>query len=86
MLQRVTRTLVPLFLLVASALLGACSPRIWAGDPTTTGDPPTTTRATTAAVNVPFCDGGSRAKGCLFGENCRVTEKDCQVCQCLPPP
>lgn len=86
MLQRVTRTLVPLILLAASALLSACSPRIFAGDPSTTGDPPSTNSATTAAVNVPFCPGGSRAKGCLFGENCRVTEKDCQVCQCLPPP
>jgi hypothetical protein len=52
-------------------------------EPPVTGDPPSTNAATTSrAKDVPFCPGGNRAKGCVFGQNCRITEQGCQVCQC----
>jgi len=61
-----------------------CSPRVLAADPATTGDDPSLTRQTSAPVEgVPFCEGGDRGRMCALGANCRVTEKGCQVCQCL---
>ncbi|HTV22547.1 MAG TPA: hypothetical protein VMG12_27855 [Polyangiaceae bacterium] len=69
------------------ALASACSPRVFAGDPFTTGDAPSVNRATSSRIeNVPYCQGGQRDTDCLFGANCRVTEAGCQVCQCLSPP
>ena len=65
------------------AALG-CSPRVFASDPATTGDDPRVNQQTSAPVaGVPFCEGGDRAALCALGANCRVTEKGCQVCQCL---
>jgi len=52
------------------------------GEPPVTGDPPSTNAATTSRKDVPFCPGGDRAKACVFGQNCRITEQGCQVCQC----
>lgn len=70
---------------LASGLSG-CSPRVFSGDPATTGDSPSLNRATSAPIEgVPYCSGGNRASDCLFGANCRVTNAGCQVCQCLPP-
>lgn len=64
----------------------ACSPRVFAGDPSTTGDNPSLNRSTSSRVkNVPYCSGGQRDTDCLFGANCRVTNEGCQVCQCLSP-
>jgi hypothetical protein len=72
--------------LVAAFGLLACSPRVFAGDPSTTGDDPSLNRATSSRVkNVPYCPGGQRDSDCLFGANCRVTQQGCQVCQCLSP-
>lgn len=74
-----------LALLCALAPL-ACSPRVFAGDPSTTGDSPGLNRSTSSRVeNVPYCPGGQRDSDCLFGANCRVTQQGCQVCQCLSP-
>lgn len=65
----------------------ACSPRMFAADPKTTGDSPSINTQTSRPVaNVPYCPGGDRASTCLLGANCRVTEKGCQVCQCLSAP
>ena len=70
---------------LASGLAG-CSPRVFAGDPATTGDSPSLNRATSAPIQgVPYCSRGNRASDCLFGANCRVTNEGCQVCQCLTP-
>lgn len=70
-----------------AAIVAGCSPRAYAGDPSTTGDGPALNRATSAPIeNVPYCSGGARASACLLGANCRVTEAGCQVCQCLGPP
>jgi hypothetical protein len=70
-----------------AAFAAGCSPRVFAGDPSTTGDEPSLNRSTSAPVeNVPYCAGGARASACLLGANCRVTEAGCQVCQCLGPP
>jgi hypothetical protein len=67
-------------------LLAACSPRVFASDPSTTGDDPSTNLSTTTRrSDVPYCSGGNRASACAFGANCRVTEQGCQVCQCLSP-
>jgi hypothetical protein len=73
--------------LAMGASLCAClSPRSYARDPSTTGDSPNVTKATTAeARGVAYCPGGQRAQACLLGANCRVTEQGCQVCQCLSP-
>lgn len=63
-----------------------CDLRPFAGDPKTSGDDPRVNTATSApAANVPYCPGGNRASTCVFGANCRVTEDNCQVCQCLNP-
>lgn len=63
-----------------------CDLRSFAGDPKTSGDDARVNSATTApAANVPYCSGGNRASACVFGANCRVTEDNCQVCQCLSP-
>jgi hypothetical protein len=71
-------------LLAVSTL--ACSSRVFAGNPSTTGDTPSLNRATSAPVkDVPYCPGGRRDSDCLFGANCRVTREGCQVCQCLSP-
>jgi hypothetical protein len=76
-------------LLAALAVLAGlpgCSPRIFASDPATTGDAPSTNLSTTTRrEDVPYCSGGNRAAACAFGANCRVTEQGCQVCQCLSP-
>lgn len=69
------------------ALSLACEPRVFARDPSTSGDSPALNRATSRRQpDVPLCPGGSRALLCAFGENCRVTQAGCQVCQCLSPP
>ena len=71
---------------LALLLTLACDIRSYAGDPKTSGDDPRVNTATSApAANVPYCPGGNRASTCLFGANCRVTEDNCQVCQCLNP-
>jgi hypothetical protein len=78
-----------MFLLMMCLLWAAagCNPRLFAADPKTTGDTPSTNASTTSAVEgVPYCPGGDRASACVFGANCRVTEAGCQVCQCLSPP
>jgi hypothetical protein len=81
----VSSTWMPIALLLAIAPL-ACSPRVFAGDPSTTGDNPGLNRSTSSRVkNVPYCPGGQRDSDCLFGANCRVTQQGCQVCQCLSP-
>lgn len=66
------------------AALAACEPRAYSADPKTSGDDPSVNPMTSAPVQgVPFCSGGDRARACLLGKNCRVTEQGCQVCQCL---
>jgi hypothetical protein len=71
---------------MAASLGGCLSPRAYARDPSTTGDSPNVTKATTGEVQgVAYCPGGERAHACLLGANCRVTEQGCQVCQCLSP-
>ena len=76
---------IPTFALLLSLTLG-CDLRPFAGDPKTSGDDPRINTATSApAPNVPYCPGGNRASTCVFGANCRVTEDNCQVCQCLNP-
>lgn len=47
-----------------------------------TGGPAAAQGSTSRMANVPYCPGGKRDKGCLFGTDCRVTEQGCQVCQC----
>lgn len=52
-------------------------------EPAVPGDKPNVNAATSARLkDVPYCPGGDRAKACIFGQNCRVTEQGCQVCQC----
>ncbi|HEU4577796.1 MAG TPA: hypothetical protein VFS67_06055 [Polyangiaceae bacterium] len=64
-------------------LLVGCAALENVGEPPVTGDPPSTNAATTARQkDVPFCPGGDRAKACVFGQNCRITDQGCQVCQC----
>jgi hypothetical protein len=71
---------------IACSVNLACSPRVFAGDPSTTGDSPSLNRSTSSRVeNVPYCSGGQRDTDCLFGANCRITNEGCQVCQCLSP-
>jgi len=67
------------------SLLCSCNNlRSSAKDPSTTGDSPSTTRGTTGHVkDVPYCPGGNRARACVLGANCRISEQGCQVCQCL---
>jgi hypothetical protein len=75
-----------LFTLALLLLVLGCDLRPFAGDPKTSGDDPRVNTATSApAANVPYCPGGNRASTCVFGANCRVTEDNCQVCQCLNP-
>ena len=50
------------------------------------GDDPSVNQMTAARQkNLPYCPGGDRAKACVLGQNCRVTEQGCQVCQCNSP-
>lgn len=79
------RSLIVSFLVAVMPGVVACGPiQGAAGDPRTTGDSPSVSLATTGRVKgVPDCPGGNRAKACLLGTNCRITEKGCQVCQCL---
>lgn len=66
-----------------SAGLFSCSSLLLSADPQTTGDAPSTNRSTSKRVEgVPYCSAGNRAEHCVLGENCRVTEAGCQVCQC----
>ena len=70
-----------LWLAVTTAL--GCSTPLLSSSPATTGDDPSVNQMTAARQkNLPYCPGGDRAKACVFGENCRVTEQGCQVCQC----
>jgi hypothetical protein len=83
--RRLARRATGLTVLALGAVL-SCVPRMFASDPSTTGDEPSKNLSTTAPVkNVPYCSGGDRASQCVFGANCRVTEQGCQVCQCLSP-
>lgn len=67
-------------------LLAGCSPRLIAADAADAGDDPRVNQVTSApSEDVPFCPGGDRGKHCVLGANCRVTERGCQVCQCLSP-
>ena len=67
---------------MAASLLG-CSTLMLSSEPQTTSDPPSTNRSTSKRVEgVPYCSAGNRAEHCVLGENCRVTEAGCQVCQC----
>jgi hypothetical protein len=52
-------------------------------DPAVAGDNGRVNQATARKMDVPYCPGGDRDKGCLLGTNCRITEKNCQVCQCV---
>jgi hypothetical protein len=64
-------------------LLGAFSCASLAGSPAVAGDDASVNQMTVARQkNLPYCSGGNRAKACVLGENCRVTEQGCQVCQC----
>ena len=68
---------------ICAAFLVGCAAMENVAEPAVTGDPPSTNAATTARQkDVPFCPGGDRAKACVFGQNCRITEQGCQVCQC----
>jgi hypothetical protein len=70
--------------LLAATALWACP--YMGGNPNVAGDPPNVNQATASQQkDVPFCPGGDRAKACLLGKSCRVTEKGCQVCQCQTP-
>jgi len=72
--------------LACAALQWSCEPRMLAADPSTTGDDPSVNLATSSRnKDVPFCPGGDRGMACVLGSDCRVTEKGCQVCQCLSP-
>ncbi len=63
---------------------------VWGCEPMTnlpssyapTGGPAAAQGSTSRIENVPYCPGGERDKRCLFGTDCRVTAKGCQVCQC----
>ena len=46
------------------------------------GTPAAAQNSTSRMQNVPYCPGGRRDKGCLFGTDCRITSEGCQVCQC----
>jgi hypothetical protein len=67
---------------VCALFFAGCAAMENVGEPPVTGDPPSTNAATTSRKDVPFCPGGDRAKACVFGQNCRITEQGCQVCQC----
>ena len=68
---------------LSAALAGGCAAMENVAEPAVTGDPPSTNAATTSRQkDVPFCPGGDRGKACVFGQNCRITEQGCQVCQC----
>ncbi|MEO8181075.1 MAG: hypothetical protein ABI895_19740 [Deltaproteobacteria bacterium] len=68
-------------LLVALSALGCAELTGTTG--TVTGDDPNVNQVTAARQkNLPYCAGGNRARSCVFGQNCRVTEQGCQVCQC----
>jgi hypothetical protein len=71
-----------LWLTLATAL-GCSTPLLSSSSPATTGDDPSVNQMTSARQkNLPYCPGGDRGKACVFGQNCRVTEQGCQVCQC----
>jgi len=78
--QACRRAGLSLWLAGATAL--GCGPLL-SSSPAVTGDDPSVNQMTSARQkNVPYCPGGDRAKACVLGENCRVTEQGCQVCQC----
>ena len=66
-----------------ATLLGAlsCAP-LGTSAPVTGDDPSVNEMTSVRQKDLPYCAGGHRNKACVLGENCRVTEKGCQVCQC----
>jgi hypothetical protein len=67
----------------AALVAGALSCASLAGSPAVAGDDASVNQMTVARQkNLPYCPGGDRAKACVLGQNCRVTEQGCQVCQC----
>jgi hypothetical protein len=66
-----------------AAVLGAlsCAP-LGTSEPATGDDPNINQMTSVRQKDLPYCAGGHRNKACVLGENCRVTEKGCQVCQC----
>ena len=73
-------------LAIGAALVSAglsCDPWLSSSQPAVAGDDPRMNQSTAQRIkDVPYCPGGERDKGCAFGTNCRVTEDNCQVCQC----
>jgi hypothetical protein len=68
---------------LALGVLAACDSMMNSPDPyAPTGGPAAAQGRTSRMDDVPYCPGGKRDKGCLFGTNCRVTSQGCQVCQC----
>ena len=70
-------------LYLLSSMAWGCDSLMNSPDPySPTGGPGANQGRTTRRDDVPYCPGGKRDRSCLFGTNCRITEKGCQVCQC----